>query len=373
MEFADSHLHLLGLARVMSEPPVGDGDVIDVLDRLRDIARDGSRPSGWIVARGYDDALVGQRRLLRRRELDDVAPIMPLRVRHRTGHASLLNTAAFRVLGRLPRHARLELDDEGEPVLLVDAEPWLNRRAGRPPREALVAGLRLADALLLDRGITRAWDATPRDPWATTELRALLDEAQVRVEVRMMRAWSKLRSQLTGETVKLFPHEHATPLASIVHAVHARGAAVAIHATTEQEVEDASLALAAAAGDGIADRVEHATLLSARQASRLAAANATIVTHPGWLQTRAAKYREQLDARQRRLLMPFRTALAEGCRLAFASDAPVEMPAPDRWLACATAAGQPRSISHEAALRAARGDALWARLPRQRRKEAPHD
>jgi predicted amidohydrolase YtcJ len=360
--FADSHLHLLGLARALTDPLVSvDGrphGIAEVLDAITICAQEEVRASGWVVCRGFDEALVDERRLVRRRELDDVVAGRPLRLRHRTGHASLLNTAAFDAMAVLPRHARLEVDDEGTPVMLVDAENWLNGVTGRPARACVVRGLRLLDRLLWDRGIGRVWDATPLSARGTAELLELLAEARFRSTVRTMRAPESVSADVGGLTVKLLPQPDRD-LPTTVAALHARGAAVAIHATTGEEVDAASRALASCASDGIADRVEHATLLTKRQAARLAAAGANVVMHPGWLETRAKKYGEHLDDSSRRLLMAFRTAVSEGCGLAFASDGPVELPDPDRWLRCSTRPGDPRSLCRGEALDAAFGGRLW--------------
>lgn len=159
--------------------------------------------------------------------------------------------------------------------------------------------------------------------------------------------------------MKLFPTTDAPDLAMLVGEAHRLGACVAIHATSESEVEAAIGAIERHRSDYIVDRIEHATLLSAEQAERIAAARAVIVTHPGWLVTRSVKYAEQLRPEQRSRLIPLRTAIDRGCRIAFGSDAPVELPDPQLWLRAATQREGNEAISFSAAWEAACGGPLW--------------
>src|SRR5947209_4468562 len=158
--FVDCHLHLLGYARSLTEPDLGATDcptIADVLDRLRDVA---PRRGGWVVGRGFDDALTSPPRLLECAELDRIFPRTPVRVRHRTGHASLLNSAALAALPPLPAGASIAASNCAAPVMLIGAESWLNSISGRPDRAELVRGLRLADATLARVQISRVWDAS---------------------------------------------------------------------------------------------------------------------------------------------------------------------------------------------------------------------
>jgi predicted amidohydrolase YtcJ len=349
---------------VLVEPDLGSAscpDLATVLDEVNRALRAGPRDSGWVVARGFDEALVAERRLPRRRELDAACPGSPLRLRHRTGHASLLNTAAFDRLPAPPVTARVEPDDDGLPVLLVGAEAWLTGVVGRPRRVALIAGLREAETMLSGVGIARVWDATPRNLAEIDEFLGLLEDAAFSLAVRWMNTHDAV-PKTVGEdwtTVKLFPDQCPAELESRVESAHRSGARVAIHATDESEIEIALGALERHRADGITDRIEHATLLSAEQARRIAALQAVIVTHPGWLVTRRRKYDDQLTAAQRRILIPLRTALACGCRIAFASDAPVERPDPTQWINAATDPSRSESVDLAAAWDAACGGPLW--------------
>src|SRR6266404_3325847 len=109
---SDAHLHLLGFARTFTTPDLGPTACPSIpafLDALRAL-RNTVRPTGWIVLRGFDDALVRERRLPTRDELDGAVGDVPLRVRHRTGHASVLNSAAFSRLPAAPASATIEVD-----------------------------------------------------------------------------------------------------------------------------------------------------------------------------------------------------------------------------------------------------------------------
>jgi predicted amidohydrolase YtcJ len=364
--YADTHVHLLSWARALTEIDLGHESHPYLSDVLAATASHGRpRPSGWVVMRGFDDALVADRRLPSRAELDATCS-RPLRIRHRTGHASLLNSAGFDRLPRLPGWARVEPDDRGLPVMLIGAEAALNQAVGRPSRRALIAGLRCADAHLRRNGIDRVWDAGPSSAQMISERSGLLDEAEFTTACRWMRSARELNGRLpaTGETVKLFPEELRHRLADVVRLAHGRGAAVAIHATTAKELDAAIYALRRNHGEAITDRIEHATLVSPAQATKIGRLGIAVVTHPSWLVSRRNKYLAELSSTEMRHLLPLRTLLEAGVAFAFASDAPVDRPDPALWIEAATGRDDDQAIPHDAALAAAQGSSLWAHAPR---------
>src|SRR5258706_10093209 len=82
---SDAHIHLLGFARTFMTPdlgPSGAPSISALLETLQAMKRT-VRSSGWIVVRGFDDALVRERRLPTRHELDRAVGDVPLRLRHR--------------------------------------------------------------------------------------------------------------------------------------------------------------------------------------------------------------------------------------------------------------------------------------------------
>jgi hypothetical protein len=352
--YADCHLHLLAYARSLTEPDLGPSacpTVSDVLARLPDVP---ARRGGWVVARGFDDALVKPPRLLERAELDLAFPHTPLRLRHRTGHASLLNSAALAALPPLPSGAHLALDRVSQAVLLVGAESWLDSHTGRPERVELLRGLRLADELLARARIDRVWDASPRGERGQAELLELATEAGFSRQLRLMASLDAAPRSQHAHAVKLFANDLAE-LSQAVDMAHLVGLPAAVHATEPWEIELAVCAIEASATPEFSDRIEHATLISSAQADRLAAAGGAVVANPGWIISRAAKYRTQLADRQSLRVMPLATILQAGCGLAFGSDAPVDLPDPDLWLRAATERVGPERIGVGEAIRAATG------------------
>lgn len=306
--------------------------------------------------RGFDDMLTRERRLPLRSELDACCPF-PLRIRHRTGHASLLNTAAFELLSDIPLSARVEPDDSGTPVMLIGVESWLNALSGRPLRPVLLEGLKLAGQLFQEQGIDRIWDATPRDGHSVKEFRGLLEESGFPVDVRCMQ--DPMEAGFVGTHLKLFPEKLGGLLGKVIRTAHARGMPVAIHVASEEELEAALSALESSSGCGKPDRLEHVPLVSHEQARRIARIRATVVSHPGWLVSRRDKYRLTLTSKQRAALFPFRMLVETGVDLAFSSDAPIESPNPAIWQQVAIEREDQQSISPCQARVAACGGTLW--------------
>ena len=357
--FADCHLHLLAYARSLTELDLGAPEcptIPDVLARIRQVP---VGRGGWVVARGFDDALASPPRLLERAELDRLFPETPVRLRHRTGHASLLNTAALAALPPLPAGASLALDRCEQAVLLVGAESWLDSIIGRPERAELISGLRRADVELARVHIARVWDASPRSAAAQEDLLEIAAEAGFSRQLRLMASPDAAQSSPHASAVKVF----ASPpvdLTAVVGSAHRAGLPVAVHATEPWEIEAAVMAIERCATPELTDRVEHATLISRIQAERLAAVGSVVVANPGWIVSRREKYQAQLRDDERLHVMPLATLLRTGCGLAFGSDAPVDRPDPRHWVRAAVERLGPERITTEQALEAAIGAAAWS-------------
>lgn len=102
--FCDAHGHILLTADMLdwenlNSPPIDDCRCLDdCLARLRE--RAGRTPAGeWILAYGFDDTLMAEKRFPTREELDAISCGHPMFVQHISIHLGVLNSAGFAALG----------------------------------------------------------------------------------------------------------------------------------------------------------------------------------------------------------------------------------------------------------------------------------
>ena len=176
----DAHCHLLAMAAAQDgldcSPPTVSS-VKELLDSVRH--RAGETPAGqWIRGFGYDDLAIADERFPTRWELDSAAPHHPVRIDHRSGHATVLNSRALEMAGvhrETPDPVEGVIDRAeatGEPTgLLLEMASLLRQRLGRTrgfaELEECVSGL---SQTLLGHGITSVQDAGPDnglDRWET--------------------------------------------------------------------------------------------------------------------------------------------------------------------------------------------------------------
>ncbi len=120
--FIDAHCHPLDAGRrSLLRANLGPDRVASVADTkrvLREFVR--PKPAGtWACAFGYDEAKVGDGRLLNRADLDEVTTEHPVFVEHSSGHIGMVNSAALRAAGLTrastdPAGGSLGHDEAGE-------------------------------------------------------------------------------------------------------------------------------------------------------------------------------------------------------------------------------------------------------------------
>ena len=180
--FNDAHCHLMALAsslRGVDCRPDKAKTIAHVIGAIRKRA-ESVPPGKWIRAFGYDESYFDGNNAGRhptRWDLDRAASHHPVRLDHRTGHASALNSRALELLGITadtpdPVDGVIERDEAtGEPtgVLYEMGEYISGRMAAHRDQGDLWDGLwnRMRDGidranrLLLSRGITSIQDASP--------------------------------------------------------------------------------------------------------------------------------------------------------------------------------------------------------------------
>ena len=300
--FNDAHIHLLSLAATFWSVDCGPGQVRSIRDIQRLIAGQArrARTGEWVRAFGYDEAALEERRHPNRADLDDASLDVPVRLIHRSGHASVLNTAGLDRLGlrgdaRDPETGYVERDPlTGHPTgFLVDMEERLAEATPRPSYELVRDGLAQASRCLVRRGIASVQDATVKnDVERWNLLQRVKADGVFAPHITFMPGINHLGAFAArglgfgarsgglrighAKIVAALANGGAQPsgddLTRLATGARAAGYPVAIHAIEAEVVAAAVRALRDAKGGDAAwnlrDRIEHASELPGRTAAR---------------------------------------------------------------------------------------------------------
>ena len=99
--FHDAHCHFRALASRFLDldcSPNKADSIAEINNLVAQKARN-TTPGRWIRAFGYDEDSLAEGRHPNRHDLDKAAPLHPVRLEHRTGHATVLNSRAMLLLG----------------------------------------------------------------------------------------------------------------------------------------------------------------------------------------------------------------------------------------------------------------------------------
>jgi predicted amidohydrolase YtcJ len=355
--FIDAHMHLLAYAASLISAdcsPDAVASIADIQHALR--RRTAQTPAGrWVRATGYDETALAERRHPTRWELDAAVPGHPVRLIHRSGHASVLNSLALTLAGvdtatEEPPGGYMHRDlTTGEPTgLLVEMDALLDAAIPRIDDVELARAVRQASDNLLSEGVTAVQDATSTngpDEWQT--FRRLIVEGHLRLPVAVMEGYAslgKLPQQALGGrlrrgAVKIALSElgdeitpDADELAAMVWQAHRRGRQVAIHAIGRRAVHAAVRAIEEALRRrprrDHRHRIEHCGICPPDLAKRIGMLGIVVVSQPSFLYHSGERYLAQVPREDLPHLYPFGDLLRAGALLAAGSDAPVVPPRP---------------------------------------------
>lgn len=336
----DHHVHLRAAAAARASVVAGPPDVPDRATLRAALRGAPAAAGGWVRAVGYHESVAGD---LDRPGLDALVADRPVRLQHRSGVLWVLNSAGLAAVGLsdtdMPARGDtggaepggVERDGAGRLTgRLWRCDGWLGSRL---PHDAGDAG-RLLAAVAREgarRGVTGFTDATPGRSQDETDA---LVEAQ-----RCGRVGQRLHlmspsavtlppgapAEVTLGPVKVLLDDDRLPsigeLAGEIGAAHAAGRPVAIHCVTQLQ---AVVALAAwgEAGAQPGDRMEHGAVLDGVQLVEVRRLGLTVVTQPGFVETRGDRYLLDVDERDLPGLWRLRSLLAASIPTAAGSDAP---------------------------------------------------
>jgi len=361
--FIDAHCHFHAFAESLVSlnlsPGENAGSIADIQKRIRDICK--RLPAGsWIRGKSYDEFWVAEGRHPTRWDLDAAAPLHPVKLTHRSGHAHVLNSLALKLAG---------IDEEtGDPPGgLIDREPNTGLPTGIlygmgaylatkiPPlsESEMEQGTVLANKRLLSLGITSIQDASSANGpghWKRFEKWKRSGFLQPRITMMAgIHAFSELdkdsfSSDLTPESLRLGGvkiiadevtgslHPPREELNEAVRCIHAAGRQAVIHAIEETVVEAAGNAIEYAIQriprQDHRHRIEHCSVCSPGLLKRLARLGAVIVTQPGFIYRNGDRYLQTVPGDQLEHLYPVKTIIESGLLAAAGSDFPLADPNP---------------------------------------------
>ncbi|MEV6907026.1 amidohydrolase [Amycolatopsis sp. NPDC051071] len=160
--FHDAHNHMAWFGMALDDVPLSDCRSVDeVYDAVARRAA-GLPPGSWIIGSGYDqNKLEGGHPT--RYGLDRAAPGFLVRLKHTSGHMTVVNSAVLERLdlANVPVGGDVVCDDDGSPTgLLREQAQLLLRPLTYPtPVEAVARGLDRASERYLSEGITSVQEA----------------------------------------------------------------------------------------------------------------------------------------------------------------------------------------------------------------------
>ena len=360
--FNDAHCHLLALASSLrgvdcraNQAP----SIAHIANAIR-LRAENTPPGEWVRAFGYDEFYVAEKRHPTRWEIDRAAPDHPVRLDHRTGHASVLNSFALGLLditrcnaGPIDGVVERE-DDTGEPTgLTMEMGEYISQAHGPPRDDCFIDGIRHANATLLSKGITSIQDASPVNDyhrWRTAW--RLKESGHLTPRLNMMAGANKLPSFLEmgvapgygDENIRLgamklmvtttagYISPSVEELNDTVYQAHVKGFQLAVH-SVEEEVLGAVLEAFDSAQTQFPrpaprHRIEHCSECPPRLAQKLAHAPVVVVTQPGFIHMYGEKYLSTVDQSLLPHLYTIGSLTRAGVHVAAGSDAPVMYPDP---------------------------------------------
>lgn len=359
--FHDAHLHLLAYAASLLAVDCRPSSVNSIGDIARKIGDKASRTSAgeWIRATGYDETSLREGRHPTRRDLDEATSLHPVRLDHRSGHASVLNTMALERVGigdsfSEPAGATVgrELDTGSPSGLLLEMQDYLESRTSAYSTEEIENSVRMASKVLLAHGVTSVQDATHQNSVSRWDfLGNLIESVGDMPRVTLMPGYRNLPAFLergldfgsggprlrTGH-VKIMvtvssgsPTPDKSELALMVSKCVESGFPVAIHAVEAEVVRSAAEAISTApVSDNISvlHRIEHGSECPPEALDVVAQSSAKVVTQPSFVYQNGDRYLSTVDRGTLPYLYRVGSFMERGIDVAFGSDAPFGGPDP---------------------------------------------
>jgi len=361
--FIDAHCHVNAYAQSLVSLGLSPRDGIDSVASIRERVRslcERKAPGTWVRGRGYDEFHLAEARHPNRWDLDAAAPLHPVRLAHRSGHAHVLNSLALKEVGITfetgdPPQGYIDRElGTGEPTgILFGMGDFLAERIPPVDEHEMGEALALGSRKLLSLGITSVQDASAHNDLRQWELfREWKRRAIFAPRVTMMMGlkgfaeWQKeayprliQEHQLRLGGVKIMVTEatgslHPSPemLREGLLSIDGAGLQAVVHAVEESVIgavcDAVEYALSAHGSRDHRHRIEHCSVCPPSLMKRIHELAITVVTQPTFVYYNGDRYLSTVSDEQQPCLYPIRSMLQSGIPVAFSSDFPIAEPGP---------------------------------------------
>jgi hypothetical protein len=354
--FIDAHCHVQAYAESLVSlnlsPRESIRSISDIQDRIRDYCK-GRPPGTWVRGKGYNEFYLAEGRHPDRRDLDAAAPLHPVKLTHRSGHAHVLNSLALEKAGIAAETGDPPggfMDREpgtGEPTgILYGMGEFLSGKIPLVDDAEMERGLAHANARLLACGITSVQDASyTNDEFQRKRYESWKARGIFQPRVTMMLGFESFAKngwtassvanpdfRLGGVKIILARvsgalHPCQEELNEKVSAIHAAGLQAILHAVEEPEIEAACNAVAHALHrqprPDHRHRIEHCSVCPPHLLRRIADLGITVVTQPSFIYFSGDRYLKTVPEDQRAHLYAIGSMMKHGLRVGFSSDFPI--------------------------------------------------
>lgn len=365
--FIDAHMHIwkVGNLKTFLLDLRGVSSIEEMKDKLTDFIKQ-NPGTGWIQARGFNEANMKEQRLPTKEDLDKITTDRPLWIIRTCAHIGIANSKAIELAGvdehsHVPAGGEMRLDASGKPggIFTETALGLVSNHI--PPYSAADYALMIkaAEKELLSYGITSATDPAVM-PDLLDCYRQLEQENKLTIRVNafpiripdgseeVLPLPSLFHSdKLIVNTVKFFADGGLSGMTSAMNLPYKNSTSTGVLRLTEdfyfpaKEAADKGFRIAThAIGDRAIDivldvykklyaegspglRVEHLGLPSAAHLQQMFATGAHCVSQSIFLKELGKNFAMYLDDERLQRVYPYRSVLEAGVNLAFSSDAPV--------------------------------------------------
>jgi hypothetical protein len=347
--FIDGHAHMVAAGFAEARLNLqGKPTIAEMLEAIREHART-TPPGEWVVAVGFDDTMVRDRRYPTSSELDEAAPDVPVMVIRLDGHSCVLNARGFRALHVDPSWPGVDSSD-ARPTGVLRAEANAKAQAaydalvprgareeafGRACRTALSVGLTavhgIESAGTDAEVVLKARDATPLG----VRLYVIADSlADVPSEADGLKLFAD--GSMDSHTALLFEPYADRPdtagvfyqgperLRSLAQAAEARGLQVITHAIGDRAIEETLRAYEGLRPEA-RHRIEHFELPTREHIDACRERGIVVSTQPAFVHIWDYEgfYVARAGVTRARRIHPYRTLVDRGVLVCGGSDAPV--------------------------------------------------